>query len=277
MQIFPEDGLPELDICGSVETVLASLWTRLEKQFENDTAERARRAGMKTDVQVMDGNAKNRRLVCAALLRHMITCPHLQRSVCVCCPHTSLLGSIFCTENATIEEAPSVDYEIIAHQMPQAGGMDIGSSLRLLIRESGDDNREVWLPEDSIDPRLTSPYFQEADLQRLLGGAQKKKRRMQERRHNIKAISDEMAALADIWNELTKGELEDFLLAKSGPDDLGSAACNTHKETEALAKECAKSAGVLCACLSSNVVTLELARCMIPNFGFLVLGKFTKF
>jgi hypothetical protein len=32
-------------------------------------------------------------------------------------------------------------------------------------------------------------------------------------------------------------------------------ACNTHKETEAMALQCARTAGLLCACLSSGIVT----------------------
>eukprot|EP00973_Karenia_brevis_P030511 4208528-Karenia_brevis.AAC.1 len=74
---------------------------------------------MKTDVQVMDGNAKSRRLVCAALLRHKISCRRLGCSLYVGCPHTPL-GSLFCGEHGSDTEPTTSDYEIIKHEAPEA-------------------------------------------------------------------------------------------------------------------------------------------------------------
>ena len=134
-ETLPGECQPQLDLSARVEDAIAELWPLLETQFVSGTAHRARAAGMKTDVQVVDGNAKNRRLVCAALLRHMITCPRLGRSVCVGCPRTPLLGSPFCAEHHTATEAVAVDYEIVNHEVP-TGGFEVGRALQLFVRET---------------------------------------------------------------------------------------------------------------------------------------------
>ena len=68
-------------------------------------------------------------------------------------------------------------------------------------------------------------------------------------------VSDEMASLAEIWEQFTPAELQEILSARSADEDLHAVACNTHKETQALTQQCARTAGLLCACLSSGVVT----------------------
>ena len=69
-QTLPGESKPVIDLRGGVEAIIEELWPRLEKQFECETARRARAAGMKTDTQVFDGNAKNRRLVCRPAQTH---------------------------------------------------------------------------------------------------------------------------------------------------------------------------------------------------------------
>lgn len=246
---------PDLDISRPVEEHLASIWPKLEEGFEARTAQRARRENIKTDVQVIDGNAKNRRLVCAAAQRHMIICPNLDRKVCVGCPHTPLLGSCFCSDHYKTDETGNQNYEIIAHEASTPGGIEVGDSLRLLVRETDAEHRELWLSEDAVAPGLVAAYFKELGQDRLAAAAGKRHRRMQERQERVKQNAAEMTVLSDIWSQFTKEELEEILADRSKPEDLEAVTCNTHKETEALTRQCAKSAGLLCACLSNGIVT----------------------
>ncbi len=42
---------------------------------------------------------------------------------------------------------------------------------------------------------------------------------------------------------------------RSAAEDLGAVECKTHKEAEANSQQCARSAGLLCSCLSTGIVT----------------------
>ena len=58
--------------------------------------DKARAARMRCDVLVMDGNAKNRRAVCASLLAGALRSPALGQTVRHTCPCTPRLGKSFC-------------------------------------------------------------------------------------------------------------------------------------------------------------------------------------
>ena len=73
-------------------------------------------AGFKTDISVIDGNAKNRRLTCAAACRHLISDSYLKKHICVACPKTPLLGSCFCADHAGDEKVSVTDFQIIGHE-----------------------------------------------------------------------------------------------------------------------------------------------------------------
>ena len=49
---------------------------------------------------------------------------------------------------------------------------------------------------------------------------------------------------------------------RSTAEDLGASQCNTNKETEAHVQQCARTAGLFCACLSTGIVT-----CVREVFG----------
>ena len=250
-----KDATPDFDLLRPVEEYVSQVWDLLVEDFEAATALRAREARMKTDVHVMDGNAKNRRLVCAALLRQMVTCARLGRSVCVGCPRTPLLGSVFCSDHASHEEAENTDFEILHHEVPEAGGMPVGVSLRLLVRETGGEHRELWVSEDFVDPRVARAYFKNAGEQHRAAKADKRRKRLLERQERMRVVENDFQALSDIWTEFTPEELQEILSERSTADDLGAVGCNTHKETEAMRQQCVRTAGLLCSCLSSGVIT----------------------
>ena len=272
-EMFVDEALPELDLRRPVEEYIAQAWPLLVAAFESTTARRARQAGMKTDVQVMDGNAKNRRLVCAAFLRHMLTCHRLGRSVCVGCPHTPLLGSAFCSDHAS-EESADVDYEIVTHEIPEPGGLEIGASLRLLVRQTSGKHEEVWVDEQFVDPRMSNAYFKRIGDKSRAAAADKRRKRMLDRQVRMKQIENDMDALAEIWTELTPENLEQILSERSTADDLSAVACNTHKETDSERQDCARTAGLLVACLSCGIITsmCEVLGCESLSQRYLFLS-----
>ena len=122
---MPAPTIADLDLLEKVESTLEKHYGHLESHFEATTAAKARAANMRTDTQVLDGNQKNRRLVCAALLRHKLTCRRLGRSVFVRCRRAPLLGSIFCREHTqhNTTAITDVDYEVIDHEVPTVVGL----------------------------------------------------------------------------------------------------------------------------------------------------------
>ena len=106
--------------------------------------------------------------------------------------------------------------------------------MQLFVRETRGEGREIWVDEDFVDPNLVASYFKHAGEARLAAAADRRRKRMQERKDRTRQHADEMAALADIWTESTQEELAKLLTVRSAAADLDAVVCNTHKDTESV-------------------------------------------
>ena len=197
------DTVGVLDMCAQIDSTIEDLWPKLAEHFEVETASRARASAMKTDVQVVDGNAKNRRLVCAASSNHVVTCPFLKRSVCVTCPHTPLLGSPFCAAHASTSDCMEVDYEIIAHE-DRAGEVPEGKSWQTLVRQK-DGGTDIWIDQDLVHPSLVADYFKREGHARLAVAAQRRKKQLLARQAIARQHIGEMSSLEIFLGPLHSG------------------------------------------------------------------------
>ncbi|CAE8588727.1 unnamed protein product [Polarella glacialis] len=188
----------EVDFLQSVETALRGTCATVERHFEQSTVSKVTAAGLQTDVQVIDGNAKNRRSVCAALLRRKIACPRLQRSVRVNCPCTPILGSKVCYAHAAAaaDVGAETGYEIVGREALGAVGLANEGPLRLKIRGVGEEGRELWVNEDLVHPGLVAAYFKPVGEDRLACLAEKKMRRIRARKTWTEAVGRAMGSSA---------------------------------------------------------------------------------
>ena len=79
-----------------MEDLLEPWLPSFHETFTTSAVERARAAGMRLDVLVLDGNAKNRRAVCPALLAGATHSDALGKTLRHTCPGTPKLGHLFC-------------------------------------------------------------------------------------------------------------------------------------------------------------------------------------
>ncbi|CAK9033567.1 unnamed protein product [Durusdinium trenchii] len=94
-----------IDIHQGVEDLLKPVLPALQKAFSDAAVASARSANMRRDVIVMDGNAKNRRAVCAALLCGRKQSLSLNKTLRHNCPATPALGHLFCAKHNTDDVA----------------------------------------------------------------------------------------------------------------------------------------------------------------------------
>lgn len=88
-----------IDLRKNIEELLEPLLPIFQGQFTREAVNRARTAGMRCDVLVMDGNAKNRRATCASLLAGSLESPSLCQTLRHTCPCTPVLGKSFCSRH----------------------------------------------------------------------------------------------------------------------------------------------------------------------------------
>ena len=268
-------SMQEVNISGGVEELVAERWQSFVEEFEASTAARVRAAGMRTDVHVVDGNAKNRRLVCAAELRHTIRSVPLQRCIRTCCPRTPLLGAQFCAGHAagSGELGTAVDYEIIGHAVPGAATGADGDDLRLEVRRQGGDDA-IWVSEAVLPPPLVTEYFRNQGAARLAARGARKKQRLQARQGWRQVVGAALHAVADDWNAMTDAEKAAALPERSSPADLTAVACRTHKESESASAELSKTAGILCSCISSGIIVVfrEMYGCESLSQRYVMLS-----
>ena len=243
-------------LCG-IEQLIETRWLDMAAEFEATTAAKVRAAGMRCDVHVVDGNAKNRRLVCAAPLRHKLRSSALQRTIRTCCPKTPLLGSKFCKEHSheLDLEGASVDYQVIAHEVPAAVGVEPTDSFRLQIQQR-DTEVLLWVEEDRVHPALVQQYFRNLGTERLDHLTARKRQRVLARKGWSYSVGRAMGDVQNQWESMTEEEKIAALPQRSSQADLVAVACNTHKETDLVIAQLAKTAGVLCVCLSSGIIVL---------------------
>ena len=103
-----------LDLRQTVEELLGPA-----AEFTKSSVGRAREAGMRCDVLVMDGNAKNRRAVCASLLAGSTRSLSLARTLRHACPCTPVLGKK-CHRHLT-DETANVSQDRVLHRCCYAG------------------------------------------------------------------------------------------------------------------------------------------------------------
>lgn len=249
-----------LDLLQPVEAVLAQHMSKLEEAFEARTAKMAEESGTRLDVMVMDGNAKNRRLVCAARLRNFVRCKRLGKLVRVCCPATPVLGKQFCRAHMPAcgreGETSSLDFEIKEHEEQGAVSEGAQRPLRFLIQEKSGDHREVWVDETLLPEDKVSEYFRRVGQEKLAQAAAKRARKNQKRKAEFARVQNIMAGLAGQWEQLSDEEKTQAMQDRSAPEDLDAVGCSTHKESEELERLLEKTAGILCACTSSGLVVL---------------------
>lgn len=73
--------LSEMDFLKPLEDMVALFLPQLQHTFGQNMLQAAQEAGMRCDVVVLDGNAKNRRAVCASALAGSSHSEHLQRTL----------------------------------------------------------------------------------------------------------------------------------------------------------------------------------------------------
>ena len=239
----------------SVERTTEDLYDRIVHNFETSTAEAVRRAGLKCDVHVVDGNAKNRRQVCAAPLRQKLCSKTLGKTIFACCPHTPQLRSKFCVEHCDNKDSPEVDFEIVGHEKPGPVGAAERQCLQLEIKQK-DTGDTIWVDETIVHPALVQQYFQKVGVDHLDALSAKKKQRVLARKGWALKLTEAMDLVRETWEDLSEEEKAHALPERAAGVDLAAVACKTHKETPAEVAQLAKSAGVLCSCISAGVVVM---------------------
>ena len=89
-------NLSEMDFLKPLEDMVALFLPQLQHTFGQNMLQAAQEAGMRCDVVVLDGNAKNRRAVCAAALAGSSHSEHLPRTLRHTCTRTSAFRHAFC-------------------------------------------------------------------------------------------------------------------------------------------------------------------------------------
>ena len=122
--------LDRLDLALPVEDLIRPLWPLMSEEFHAAAIAEARAAGMRCNIVVVDGNAKNRRAVCAAALTQVIADRKLNKIIRAGCPHTPQLGRTCCPQHeASRNAAQPADVEIVDHQVPATALQSASSTL----------------------------------------------------------------------------------------------------------------------------------------------------
>ena len=137
------------------------------------------------------------------------------------------------------------DVEIAEHRIQTDG------SVQVLLRETKGAEREAWVSESVVHQALLDQYFKRKGVERQ----QNKKKR----------------AVGPSYVESPPDVT--VLPHLSAAEDLSAVACVTHKEHEPL--QLAKSAGVLCVCLSSGLIVLlrEIFGCESLSQRYFALSE----
>jgi hypothetical protein len=250
---YASEPLGVMDLALDVEQLVRARWLHIDCHFHITAVQSARAAGMRCDVAVVDGNAKNRRAVCAAALMHVVSDAKLKKIVRTCCPCTPQLGKTCCRTHAAVGEAPqaaAADVEIVSHRVPPAALQQHDASLMLLVREVGGCEREAWVSSHQVDARSVTCYLRSVGEDRLEVSLRGRRRDIRQAAAAPGPGAPSSSSAASAVPDMTDLPLH------STAEDLAAVVCGTHKEAPALQRSLAKTAGVLCACLSSGVVVL---------------------
>jgi hypothetical protein len=243
--------LDRLDLALPVEDLIRPLWPLMSEEFHAAAIAEARAAGMRCNIVVVDGNAKNRRAVCAAALTQVIVDRKLNKIIRAGCPHTPQLGQTCCPQHeASRNAARPADVEIVDHRVPATALQSASSALIFLVKEHGGLQREAWIEEGVIDAGMVTSYLRSIGEDKLATQASKRLR-------SISSTATSSAVVPSLSSPgIALAQAAEVLPLESAAADLESVACGTHKEGMSAQRSLAKSAGILCAVLSSGIVVL---------------------
>ena len=255
-----DSKIQQLNLSKPAEACAAEFWDVAVAHFDQATAAAARQNGQNCQVAAVDGNMKNRRSCCGALLQYVLRSQVLGKVIRLPCPHTALVGSVFCANHEPQEASPegvdrNADVYIMDHK---SVGVVLGDTAALLLKvREGKEEAEIverWVREDEVSPSMTRDYFTRIGLDRLRVATERKlakARKASAQRAFARRAMDEFAPL---WDALTPEERAETLELYSADTDLQSVTCGTHKEGEKEKLAHAQTAGILCACLTSGLV-----------------------
>ena len=234
-----------VDINRSVDDLVQDIWEVLDTAFTSAAIAGAREAQMRCDVIMLDGNAKNRRTVCAAALAATSRCHMLGKVLRHNCPCTPKLGSQFCAQHNLSKAQDDADMKILNHRLPNSEQPE----LLLHVRELHGANREAWVAEKIVPDHVLAAYWRELGEGKLAQAAMRRDKKRQ-KRHAGSALATSSSSSLRSFADSTSLQLD------SASNDLLAVSCSTHKETESCQRELAKTAGVLCVCLSSGLILM---------------------
>ena len=243
----------QLDLKLPVEACAGQFWDKAQDHFHKTTADSMRARGARVDIQVMDANAKNRRLGCAAPFQQRIHDDALGKCVRAPCPCTPKLGSLFCTGHGQWHgvELPAGSPRVVGHKKTDALE-SVGHSTLLLNVEDGDETR--WVEESDVHPQAMLEYFKRVGAVEM---HEQTLRKMNSKKHSKGWAAFVDSALSDMsvfWGGLTPEEREQTLELHSKTFDLSAVICSTHKEGDILKAKCQRTAGVMCVCASDGTI-----------------------
>ena len=249
-------GPRSLDLKKSVEQCAEQFWPDAHRHFHESTAAGVRDRGDKCDAVVMDANAKNRRLGCAAPYQHRLRNDKLSKSVRVPCPKTPKLGSLFFSDHAEWHDVCSSGgdgMKIVDHKKVEAV-VDPEDSGVLLKINFGEGEPERWVKEEDVLPQVAFEYYRRVGEQDLQAIAKKQAKTHKRNKAWKEFVDNAMKSFTPVWEALSPEERAETLRLHSADADLSAVECSTHKEGDDCKAKCKHTAGVMCACLSNGVI-----------------------
>ena len=257
--------LSEMEFLKPLEDMVALFLPQLRHTFGQNMLQ------MRCDVVVLDGNAKNRRAVCAAALAGSSHSEHLPRTLRHTCTRTPAFRHAFCRWHC---EGP-MDGEdhlqvqglghchlccfLLAEKMcpclrPQLQDVEIvrhkvvndGQQLMVLLKETMEPQREAWVSGACVPAAVLSKYVRQVGQEKL----KPRKRSHEDQSQSLGKASSPLPSASRPAGTNSPADLQQL----SDSTDLMSVTCSTHKESTAAQKQLKKSAGMLCACLSDGVI-----------------------
>eukprot|EP00435_Cladocopium_sp_Y103_P046429 s2435_g13.t1 len=130
------------------------------------------------------------------------------------------------------------DVEILQHKV-----VNDGQQLVVLLQEATEPHRQAWVSDSAVPEDVLSKCMRQVGGEKLKPC---KRPHPPEQTHT--------AAASYIVPPLELVQPHGDLLQSSDSTDLMSVTCSTHKESNSAQRQLAKSAGLLCACLSERVI-----------------------
>lgn len=130
------------------------------------------------------------------------------------------------------------EIEILQHKL-----VSDGQRLMVLLQEVTEPHRQAWVSDSAVPEDVLSKYMRQVGDEKL---------KLRKRPHPPEQM--DTAAASSIAPPVELAQANAGLLQSSDSADLTSVTCSTHKESNSAQRQLAKSAGMLCACLSEGVI-----------------------